>query len=307
VRSPDSPSCGWPSSTIASAALLASGQHAAAVADAEAVVRDHPLREATWTALIIGLYRMGRQGEALRAYRRASQMIREELGLEPSPALKALEGSILRQAPDLDAPPFASMPPPVVSAVPAPAPQHPGDVPEEALVGRAAELSAIEEAVSAAVQGSGRAVLLSGEPGIGKSRLAREAARRAGASGALVGRGGCVDGPMTAAYWPWTHSLRELLDGFGDAALPVTVRVGLSELAPLDPALAARASDVPSPAPAADPDLARSRLQRAVIDVVIGLSRMRPVAIVLEDLQWADRRRCSSCRRSGTSSTATRS
>ena len=62
----------------------------------------------------------------------------------------------------------------------------------------------------------------------------------------------------------------------------------LSTLAPLDPALARWAGGTP-PAPApADPDLARSRLQRAAVDAVVGLAAARPVAVILEDLQWAD-------------------
>ena len=68
-------------------ALLAAGREIDAVAEAEALLREHSLREATWASLITGLYRLGRQGEALRAYRRARQVIADELGLEPSPAL----------------------------------------------------------------------------------------------------------------------------------------------------------------------------------------------------------------------------
>ncbi|MDQ3895704.1 MAG: AAA family ATPase, partial [Actinomycetota bacterium] len=139
-----------------------------------------------------------------------------------------------------------------------------------------------------ALAGRGRAVVLHGEPGIGKTHLAREAARRAAAKGAAVGYGGAVEGDVTPAYWPWTHALRQLLEGFDRGVVPDAVRRALAELATLDPALAEWAGGVTVPVPPAEPDLARARLQHAAVDAVVGLSSLGPVAVVLEDVQWAD-------------------
>ena len=268
-------------------ALLETGQAVTAVADAEAVVRDHPLREGVWASLMTGLYRAGRQGDALRAYQRARQAIGEELGIEPGRVLQELEGKILHQSVDLEpAPrrqPSAGLPP-----GPDAAPVGPVPPAEEPLVGRAAELRQIAEAVTGAVAGRGRAVLLHGEPGIGKTRLAREAARQAAAAGARVGHGGCLEGHGTAAYWPWTLALRGLVEGVEPEDLPPAVREALAELAPIDPALARRAGEVTVAGAPADPDLARSRLQRAAVDAVVGLARLSPVVVVLEDMQWGD-------------------
>jgi DNA-binding SARP family transcriptional activator len=83
---------------------LASGDHAEVVGELQALVAEHPLRETLRCHLIVALYRCGRQAEALEAYRDARRMLDEELGLEPSPALRELEGAVLRQDPELEAP-----------------------------------------------------------------------------------------------------------------------------------------------------------------------------------------------------------
>jgi DNA-binding SARP family transcriptional activator len=81
---------------------LALGRHRALVGDLEQLVAAHPFRERLRAQLMLALYRSGRQAEALRAYQAGRQVLAEELGIDPSPALKELEGAILRQDPTLD-------------------------------------------------------------------------------------------------------------------------------------------------------------------------------------------------------------
>lgn len=83
---------------------LESGKHAELVGELQTLVAEHPLRETLRRHLIVALYRSGRQAEALGAYRDARRMLDEELGLEPTPALRELEGAVLRQDPELDPP-----------------------------------------------------------------------------------------------------------------------------------------------------------------------------------------------------------
>jgi DNA-binding SARP family transcriptional activator len=71
------------------------------VGELEELVREHPLRERFRGALMRALYAAGRQAEALDLYRQTRTMLRDELGLEPSPALQSLEQAILRQDPAL--------------------------------------------------------------------------------------------------------------------------------------------------------------------------------------------------------------
>ena len=81
---------------------LALGRHADVVAELEALVAAEPLRERFRGQLILGLYRSGRQADALAAYQDARHALVNELGLEPSPALQELERAILQQDPELD-------------------------------------------------------------------------------------------------------------------------------------------------------------------------------------------------------------
>jgi DNA-binding SARP family transcriptional activator len=82
---------------------LALGRHAELVAELEALVARHPLRERLRGQLMTSLYRAGRQADALEAYRAARQTLRDELGIEPGVALQRLHTAILNQAPELDA------------------------------------------------------------------------------------------------------------------------------------------------------------------------------------------------------------
>jgi DNA-binding SARP family transcriptional activator/class 3 adenylate cyclase len=81
---------------------LALGRHGQLVAELEALVAEHPFRERLRGQLMVALYRAGRQAEALAVYRDARQALAEELGIEPGPGLRQLEGAIFRQDRALD-------------------------------------------------------------------------------------------------------------------------------------------------------------------------------------------------------------
>jgi predicted ATPase/DNA-binding SARP family transcriptional activator/transcriptional regulator with XRE-family HTH domain len=86
-------------------ARLAMGETAVVVPDLEALVEAEPLREERWRLLALGLYRSGRQADALGALRRARSVLSDELGVDPGPALQVLEGDVLAQAAHLDVAP----------------------------------------------------------------------------------------------------------------------------------------------------------------------------------------------------------
>jgi YVTN family beta-propeller protein len=111
---------------------LARGCHAELVPELEGLVRNHPLREGLRGQLMRALYRSGRQADALAVYSQGRAVLADQLGLDPSPALQALELAILQQSPDLDAPdrrvdPARTRPAPTPPpSRPAPGRDHPG-------------------------------------------------------------------------------------------------------------------------------------------------------------------------------------
>jgi predicted ATPase/DNA-binding SARP family transcriptional activator len=85
-------------------AELELGHYAAVIAELEGVLVEQPSREGIATQLMLALYRSGRQAEALAVYQRTSEMLAEQLGLEPGPALRSMQRDILKHAPSLVAP-----------------------------------------------------------------------------------------------------------------------------------------------------------------------------------------------------------
>ncbi len=145
---------------------LVLGHHGELVGELEALCRAHPLRERTWELLMLALYQEGRQAEALRAYSKARDHLVDELGIDPGPALRQLEARILAQDPSL-----AVVGPARLHTVAAP--MATGNLREQltSFVGRSTELEELKEVVR-----SSRLVTLIGPGGVGKTRLALEAA-----------------------------------------------------------------------------------------------------------------------------------
>ncbi len=153
-------------------------------------------------------------------------------------------------------------------------------------VGRAAELETLRT-LNPIAEGEGRrVVLVGGEAGSGKSRLVREFAGEAAADGALVLYGAC-DAVVRTPYGPFVEALDRIARVIEPDELRAALGTAGGELIRLLPDLPARVADLPSPV-AADPDTERHRLHTAVTDLLTGVSRARPVLLVLEDGHWAD-------------------
>jgi DNA-binding SARP family transcriptional activator/tetratricopeptide (TPR) repeat protein len=132
----------------------------------EQLVAAYPVRERLWRLLVLALYRAERQADALAAYRRARQMLADELGIEPGEELRRLEEAVLRQ----------EVPPPVTAAVTRALPRD-----TASFTGRGAELRRmLGDVVSAASAGGGVVGIcaIGGMAGIGKTTLAVHAAHR---------------------------------------------------------------------------------------------------------------------------------
>ena len=155
-----------------------------------------------------------------------------------------------------------------------------------------AELRAgLEEAVA----GRGRSFLISGEPGIGKTRLAEEVAAMAHARGILAIWGRCWEGGGAPAYWPWIQVIRTLVHSV-DPAQRMSVLESehasamVETVAQLVPELYATAGRASKPAVTLrlDPEPARFRLFDSVATLLKAFARPGPLVIVLDDLHAAD-------------------
>ncbi len=153
-------------------------------------------------------------------------------------------------------------------------------------VGRAAELEKLRSLIPQAAGEGRRVALLAGEPGAGKSRLAREFAGQAAIDGALVLYGGC-DAVVQTPYGPFVEVLDRLVRVTEVDELRAAIGPGGGELTRLLPDLPALVGELPEPV-AADPDTERHRLHTAVADLLARASRERPMLLVLEDGHWAD-------------------
>jgi DNA-binding SARP family transcriptional activator len=260
------------------AARVDCGDSAVLIPEIEALVAKAPLREKRWHLLTLALYRTHGQADALGALRRAKQILADELGADPGPALRSLEADVRAQSRDLDAPPFPQAallnrepaPPSQATAqagqtVPSPAP---GD-----LVDRNRELAELRECLSEAVGGHGSLVFVEGPAGIGKSRLLTELRQSADGEDVLT---------LTAR-----GSHREQDYGFGVVRqlLDQLVAERGSELLGGPAAPAATVFD-PLTAPDRQPD--GFAIQHSLYWLIVNLTAQRPLVLVIDDLHWSD-------------------
>ena len=176
--------------------------------------------------------------------------------------------------------------PPAMSGVP-------GGMGPAPFVGRERELAELRGAFDAARTGRGAFYLVSGEPGIGKTRLAEQAAADAAARGFSVLWGRCWESGGAPAYWPWVQVLRAALRGRDHETLRRDAGHALAHLGQLVPEMAQE----PPPDHEGQPikglalngrDEARLLLFDAVQTIVGALAADRPLAVMLDDLHAAD-------------------
>ncbi|TDC62640.1 transcriptional regulator, partial [Actinomadura sp. GC306] len=236
--------------------MLRAGDAAGAVPDAEVLTRDEPLHEEGWRLLALALRGAGRQADALAALREARATLAGELGLDPGPALADLETALLQGRTDA-----LDLPRPAPPPAPEPAPEG------ELFIGRDDELAAL---TGLAERGGLRVALVTGEAGLGKTALLTRLADVLEQQGRLVVTGRCPESESAPAAWAWTEALTALA-----RHVPAP-----EEVAPLlRDASAAEPRDTTG---------GRFRLHRAVWTWLTDAARRRPLAVMLDDLHWAD-------------------
>ncbi len=266
------------------------GRHGELTAELEDLVGRHPLRERLRAQLMLALYRCGRQAEALEVYAKARLALVEELGIEPSRELQELQSAILAQDSSLD---LDAVPQPVTARAAAGPPSEGIPLPSrlrgaslDGYVGREQERECLKERWNATHGGLRQALLVSGEPGIGKTRFLTHAALELHQDGAIVLGGHCAE-ELSAPYGAWIQALSHFVEHAPEEVLTAYVARHGGELTRLVPALARRMPDVPPPRKT-DPETERYLLFAAVVGLLEHASAESPVVLLLDDLHWAD-------------------
>ena len=261
------------------AALLAVGAHEMAVAELEAFIQAHPLREYGCELLSLALYRAGRQADALAVLRTIHRRLKEELGIDPRPSLRQLEREILNHAPTLDWKPTPAAPAELVPTKPVALPEIRATeaalapVPDdEILVGREVALRQLVEALAAAADGRGQVVTICGEPGIGKTSLLRRFAELAGVP---VLRGTCPEHVDAPPLWLWEQALRAAGMCFPQHPVP----------GPVAELLAGETHQLVG---AADGAGATLRRFEAIVRYLTDASQSAPLVVLLDHVHRAD-------------------
>jgi DNA-binding SARP family transcriptional activator len=258
---------------------LALGRHHELVGELDALVAEHPLRERFRRQLMLALYRSGRHAEALEAYRDARRTLVDELGIEPSRNLQAVERAILVQDPALDPAGPAQTRAAEGTEIPGPA--------GSSFVGRQRELSEFLVGLEDAFAGRTSLFLIAGEPGIGKSRLADELTARAEERGARVLWGRCWEAGGAPAYWPWVQVLRAHIRESDPEQVRADLAAGASDVAEMLPELHELFPGL-SATPSLDPEGARFRLFDSTASFLRAAAGPRPLVLAIDDLHAAD-------------------
>jgi DNA-binding SARP family transcriptional activator len=248
------------------------GSTAGALETAERWLRLDPLEEHAHRRLIQLHLAAGDRGAAMRAYEACRAILLDELGVPPEPETEALATRI-RAAP----------------ARPAAAPRagvHPAapflDGP---IVGREDEFSGLVEHYLDAARGRTRAIVLQGEAGIGKTRLAGAFLNWATAQGADALRGQAFESGARLPYQPLIDALRPRLERETDLAA-VLSDTWLAEVSRILPELCDRRPALP--APEGDEAVARTRLFEAIARLGRAFATRAPLVLFVDDVQWAD-------------------
>ena len=264
-------------------ARLAAGEHAEVLPELSRLAAAHQFDEHVQAQLVTALYRAGRQADALSVLRDVRAALAAELGIDPGPALRALEEAVLRQDAGLTVPRASAAAGTAVRVRPAPVRDSvPGT--GSPLAGRAGELSTLDRLLAGLGSGGTPVALVTGDPGIGKTRLLTEFARRAEQAGRLVLWGRAAEFEQESPFAVVRDALTDHLAEAGP--LPGLSAGDLRLLREALPTL---------PGPETDDALRRGlateryRVHGAIRKALEVLAGPAGLVVVLDDVHWADR------------------
>ena len=248
--------------------MLGMGDPAALVPEASLLVTQEPLRERRWGLLMRALYLAGRQAEALATFQEARKHLIDAVGVEPGPELSALERAVLEQDPRLQAPASPAVAPSLSVAAEAEHTPRFLDLLRERdpLVGRERELAhCLDHWDQARRDGRPAVVVVRGEPGIGKTRLAAEVLARSASTGEAVHVARCREG-VGVPYASLAQAFPELSVDVGEA----TDDLGAGGTSP------------------EQVSMTRQRVAAAFARSLEEAGGPSPAVLLVDDAQWAD-------------------
>jgi predicted ATPase/DNA-binding SARP family transcriptional activator len=246
------------------------GAHDKAIAAAERYLAVDELSEEVHRRLIELYAARGDRGAAIRQFEKCTAVLERELGVDPLPETRAVYQTVLERSASED---------PTVLAEPKWGTLPSMDAP---LIGREEALLTIERAYNQARSGRGSVMLISGEAGIGKSRLVADFAVRLPES-ARVLRGAAQPGSQTLPYGPLMQMFRSTL-----LSRVAVSDIWLAEASRLLPELRLQYPDLPQPV-LGEREEARGRLFEALRQLVLSLAEgAHPLLICIDDLHWSD-------------------
>jgi DNA-binding SARP family transcriptional activator len=246
---------------------------------AQELVERAAFRESGYLLLMRVREAQGNVVEALRVHEKLRTLLRDELGVAPGPQVQAeFERLLKAEQTQQAAPPPAASPPSRPPPVREDGGQFFATRSGARFVGRRAELERLRAFYEHAAEGHRQLVLLEGEPGIGKTRLAVQLMQACEEEGAIALYGRC-DAETHIPYQPFVEALRRYVARTSaDRLAPWSAELGrvVPELVAEGEALAPEATE-------------RYRLFDAAAEVLTDMARAQPVVLVVDDLHWADK------------------
>ena len=264
--------------------LLARGDYRDALRYAQRLLALNPLHEGAHCRLMRAYSALGDRDGVRRQYRLCAELLERELGAEPADETQALYHALeTAQTPLVFLPRSPLTQPPDERALTLP------------FLGREGELATLESQFEQAVQGRGRLVLVSGEAGVGKTRLVQEFLRYRARDAARPMRtlaGQCYAPESGAPYAMWADALQGLERPEWQAdlsALPLVWRQQLARLVPvLGPLPSGTERATLDVVEGATPAESRLRLLQGIVQALAHLARARVLCLWFDDLHWAD-------------------
>lgn len=279
------------------------GAYSDAIAHCRRILTKDPVRESAYQALMRYQAESGDSASALLTYERCRTILGEELGADPSPITQELHGRILNG--EIQVEPVATLhavQPAQPGGSPSPVPDLPSEpLPQQTLlptldepvpslfVGREEETAQIEAALQRAMAGSGSSVVLAGETGVGKSRMAYQILQAAGEAGATVISAACQRLERNLPYAALADGISRYLQLLPDSSLRRLPPSSLAQIAQVIPSLEDRLGLAPpNPENALPPEENRQRIVDGLVNFLARLAALRPLVLFLDDLHWAD-------------------